>query len=186
VVREMDATVGPVLLRQFDMAWALLSQHLEHLDDAECLWRPASRGLHVHQAADGSWQADWPEHEGYSLGPPSIAWLTWHIHFWWSMAYDWHFGAGTMGRQDVTWPGSAERVRETLAAHHRRWRERLDPTGATGAPVPPEARWPFHDRPFEDVVAWLNLELMKNAAEIGITRFLYAVRLPQPIYKEPE
>ena len=29
---------------------------------------------------------------------------------------------------------------------------------------------------FGDVVAWVNIELMKNAAEIGYARFLYAVR----------
>jgi hypothetical protein len=38
-------------------------------------------------------------------------------------------------------------------------------------------RWPFRDRPFGDVVAWLNVELAKNAAEIGYARFLYAVRV---------
>jgi hypothetical protein len=36
-------------------------------------------------------------------------------------------------------------------------------------------RWPFHDRPFGDVIAWVNVELTKNAAEIGYARFLYAV-----------
>ncbi len=29
------------------------------------------------------------------------------------------------------------------------------------------AQWPFRERPFSDVVAWVNSELMKNAAEIG-------------------
>ena len=37
-------------------------------------------------------------------------------------------------------------------------------------------RWPFQGRPFGDVVAWANVELTKNAAEIGYARFLYAVR----------
>ena len=36
-------------------------------------------------------------------------------------------------------------------------------------------RWPFQDRPFGDVIAWVNVELTKNAAEIGYARFLYAV-----------
>jgi hypothetical protein len=35
-------------------------------------------------------------------------------------------------------------------------------------------RWPFQDRPFGDVIAWVNVELTKNAAEIGYARFLYA------------
>lgn len=41
---------------------------------------------------------------------------------------------------------------------------------------PANTRWPFKDRPFADVVAWLNIELAKNAAEIGYARFLYAAR----------
>ena len=112
----MDATVRRVLRRQFDTAWALLSLHLENLDTAECLWRPARSGLHVHQSPDGTWQADWPEQEGYSLGPSSIAWLSWHIDFWWSMTLDHHFGAGTLTREEVLWPGSADGVRAALAA----------------------------------------------------------------------
>ena len=38
-------------------------------------------------------------------------------------------------------------------------------------------RWPFQNRPFGDVIAWVNVELTKNAAEIGYARFLYAVRI---------
>ena len=37
-------------------------------------------------------------------------------------------------------------------------------------------RWPFQDRPFGDLIGWANVELTKNAAEIGYARFLYAVR----------
>jgi len=43
-----------------------------------------------------------------------------------------------------------------------------------GAPTG-RPRWPFQDRPFGDVVAWVNGELTKNAAEIGYARFLHAV-----------
>jgi hypothetical protein len=32
------------------------------------------------------------------------------------------------------------------------------------------------DRPCGHVVAWLSVELARNAAEIGYARFLYAVR----------
>lgn len=31
------------------------------------------------------------------------------------------------------------------------------------------------ERPFGDIVAWVNLELMKNAAELGYARFVLAV-----------
>jgi hypothetical protein len=35
-------------------------------------------------------------------------------------------------------------------------------------------RWPLQDRPFAEIVAWVNLELMKNAAELGYARFVLA------------
>jgi hypothetical protein len=81
-VNDPDRTA---LMRQFDLAWQLAWYHLETVRDEACLWRPADRGLHVHRVSDGTWRADWPQREAYDIGPPSIAWLTWHMLFWWSM-----------------------------------------------------------------------------------------------------
>jgi hypothetical protein len=92
------------LRRQFETAWGLTDLHLQGLDTGECLWRPAAKGLHVQRAADGTWRADWPEHERYDLGPPSIAWVTWHMGMWWSMVLDHSFGSGRLTRDAVTWP----------------------------------------------------------------------------------
>jgi hypothetical protein len=164
------------LLRQFDTAWKLASFHLATLTTEECLWRPATQGLHVRQTADGSWRAEWPEHEGYDLGPPSIAWLTWHIGFWWSMVLDHSFGPATLTRQNVLWPGSAESVCVWIAGLQNQWRAAIEPLNENDLRSPQRTRWPFRGRPFGDVVAWANTELTKNAAEIGYARFLYAVR----------
>ena len=165
-----------MLTRQLGTAWALTSYHLDSLTTEECLWRPATAGLHVTQGPDGRWRADWPEHEGYDLGPPSIAWTTWHIIFWWSMTLDHGFGTGTLTREGVDWPGDAEVVRTRLGELHDRWRTVLaDLTDADLADCSRTA-WPMQGRPFGDIVAWVNLELMKNAAEIGYARFLYGVR----------
>ncbi len=166
---------GRYLMRQFDIAWKLTRFHLEGLTTQECLWRPAGRGLHVSPGPDGRWQADWPEHEGYDIGPPSMAWLTWHIGFWWSMTLDHSFGAGLLSRQDVAWPGSADGVRVWLEQLHATWRERLEQMTDEELRSTARTRWPFDGRPFGDVVAWLTLELTKNAAELGYARFLYAV-----------
>lgn len=161
--------------RQLDIAWRLLQLHLEDLGDAECLWRPTPGGLHVAER-DGVWRADWPETESYAMGPPSIAWLTWHIGFWWSSVLDHSFGDGALRREDITWPGTAEGVRAWLAGLHGEWVASLRSLEDDAFGSSERTRWPFTDRPFGDVVAWLNLELMKNAAEIGYGRFLYAKR----------
>jgi hypothetical protein len=163
------------LTRQFETAWKLAAFHLDGLTTDECLWRPARQGLHVHQV-DEQWRADWPDREGYDIGPPSIAWITWHLGFWWSMVIDHSFGKASLERDDVRWPGSAEGVREWIDGLQRQWRDHLEMLGDDDLLSTSRTRWPLRDRPLGDVVAWANVELTKNAAEIGYARFLYAVR----------
>jgi DinB superfamily len=166
------------LLRQLDTAWKLARFHLDGLTTDECLWRPALRGLHVTRREDGQWSADWPEREGYDIGPPSIAWVTWHMVFWWSMVLDHSFGPGTLERGSVAWPGSADSVRRVLDRLHCQWRAAIAGLSEPEFRSPAQARWPYRDRPFGDVVAWANVELVKNASEIGYARFRYAGREP--------
>jgi hypothetical protein len=163
------------LIRQFETAWKLTSYHLDGLTTDECLWRPGRAGPHVHRAPDGQWCADWPEHEGYDLGPPSIAWVTWHLGFWWSMVLDHSFGAGKLTRGHIAWPGTARGVRDWLGGLQQQWEARLRESTVEDLQSATRTRWPFQGRPFGDVVAWVNVELTKNAAEIGYARFLYAV-----------
>ncbi|MBC5781505.1 DinB family protein [Ramlibacter sp. USB13] len=176
-----DASQHPVrgcLERQFAVAWQLTGYHLEGLTTAECLWRPAARGLHVHRDAQGHWQADWPTTEDYTLGPSSIGWLTWHLGFWWSMALDHNFGGGTLTREAIAWPGEADQVRAWISGLQQRWAAALHDTTDEELASPVRVRWPFQQRPLADLFAWANTELAKNAAEIGYARFLHAASAP--------
>ena len=164
------------LKRQFETAWKLTSYHLDGLTTEECLWRPAKKGLHVHQLPEGGWRIDWPDREGYDIGPASIAWLTWHMGFWWSMALNHSFGDGSLARENVTWPGSADGVREWIGHLQGEWKSALEQLSDENLRSAQRTKWPFQDRPFGDVVAWVNVELTKNATEIGYARFLYAVQ----------
>lgn len=170
-----DEAIG-YLRRQLDTAWKLTTLHLHGLSTEECLWRPAARGLHVRQRTDGTWRADWPDHERYDLGPPSIAWLTWHLGFWWSMVLDHTYGNAVLTRDNVAWPGDADGVRRWIERLHGEWLEAIERATDADLRSTQPTRWPFQQRPFGDVIAWVNLELVKNAAEIGNVRFLYAVR----------
>ena len=163
------------LIGQFETACKLTNYHLDGLTTEECLWRPVHKGLHVYRCDDGRWRADWPESEDYGIGPASIAWLTWHISFWWSMVLNHAFGDATLTRQDVLWPGDAEKVRAWIHQLQGEWRDAITQLTEADLRSTQRTRWPFQDRPFGDVVAWVNLELTKNAAEIGYARFLYAV-----------
>ncbi len=155
-----------------------LEIHLTGLKDEECLWRPGSRGLHVFKES-GIWRADWPDSEAYNIGPASIAWLTWHIIFWWSMVIDFSFGNGTLTREDVLWPGNMIAVKERIFNLRDEWRTAVAALSINELISCERTRWPFKDKPFYELAAWLNLELMKNAAEIGYCRFLYASQKQQ-------
>ncbi|HEY6644360.1 DinB family protein [Povalibacter sp.] len=171
----MSRETAGTLMRQFDLAWKLTSYHLKTLTTDECLWRPAAVGLHVHPDGN-SWRADWPEREDYDIGPASIGWITWHLGFWWSMVLNHSNGDGSLTREAVIWPGTADGVRQWLGGLHDDWQELLTQLTDEDLRATQRTRWPMRDRPFGDVVAWANIELSKNAAEIGYARFLYAVR----------
>ena len=167
----MSEPLGETLLRQFDTAWALASHHLDGLTTEECLWRPTSRGPHVTRTDDGTWAADLDIDETYGAGLPSIAWITWHMLMWWSLAIDGNFGGGALRREEVRWPGSAEAVQAELQRLAGEWREKLS-AFADRQLLDGQARWPFHDRNLAGLFAWANVELTKNAAELGFARFL--------------
>ena len=168
----MSEPLRDCLLRQFDTAWKLATYHLEELTIEDCLWRPGERGAHVRRVEEGVWVPDWPVAESYDSGPPSIAWTGWHMLFWWSMALDHNFGPGTLERDDVGWPGDSEGLRLHLTQLHDQWRERLSSLDDAALQSAEVVRWPFRDRPLADLFAWANVELTKNAAEIGYARFL--------------
>jgi hypothetical protein len=92
------------------------------------------------------------------------------------MVLDYSFGNGTMARKDVHWSGSIVAVREKLIQMRDEWRKILATLSDEEFLSCKRTKWPFEDKPFYDLAAWLNLELMKNAAEIGYCRFLYASR----------
>ena len=163
------------LLRQFETAWKLTDYHLTGLTTDECLWRPSMHGPHVRRIEEGAWVADWPIDERYEAGPPSIAWIGRHMLFSWSTALDRNFGAATLGREDIGWPGDADGLRKHLERTRDQWRAQL--AALDDERLQSErARWPFGDRPLADLFAWANVELAKNAAEIGYVRFLHASR----------
>ncbi|MFS0724947.1 DinB family protein [Paenibacillus sp. 1P07SE] len=158
---------------QYAIACQLLDYHLKDLSEEAYHWRPAPASLHIAEQA-GVWRADWPSSEGYEIGPPSTAWLLWHMTFWWSMVFDYSFGQASLQREDLAAEGSAAAAVDRLLALRSRWDAAVAELPDAAWMEPGRTRWPFADRSFADLAAWLNLELMKNASELGYSRFLYA------------
>ncbi|HEX8011321.1 MAG TPA: DinB family protein [Casimicrobiaceae bacterium] len=172
----MTQEAARYLVRQFETAWNLTAYHLRGLTTEECMWRPSGGGPHLEHRTDGTWYGRMPDREDYGVGPPSIGWLTWHIGFWWSMVMDHAFGSGLLTQEQILWPGSAAAATAWIESLHRDWQDVLHRLTDSDLASPERTRWPFRARPFGDVVAWVNIELTKNASEIGYGRFLYATR----------
>lgn len=175
MVLEDLTSLKDMLTFQFNISWQLLDYHLGNLEHEEVLWKPSKKSLHVYKKGN-EWIADWPETEAYEIGPASIAWTTWHILFWWSMVFDHSFGEGTLTKDSVKWPENIETVKQELQMFYEKWTALLETVTPEELLAKDKTNWPFEGLPFYQLAGWLNVELMKNAAEIGSIRFMYATR----------
>ncbi|TMR39708.1 DinB family protein [Actinomadura geliboluensis] len=160
---------------QFDLTWSLFEYHLERLVPEDFLWEPASTCWTMRQAADGMWTADWADTEPDPVPVPTIAWLSWHIGWWWGVTTDHLQGRTPRERTEIAWPGASAAV-EWLRALRGEWLTVLDHLTDADLEAPAPFPWP-DDSGFTvaHTLAWVNAELMKNAAEIGQLRMLRAV-----------
>ncbi|GAB2566306.1 DinB family protein [Gracilibacillus alcaliphilus] len=159
---------------QFSISKQLLEYHLTSLEQEEYSWRSPNAGLYI-QEEGGKWFAKLPESEAYEIGTPSIAWTLWHITFWWEMVLDHSFGEGTLTQEDIKVHEQVESVKTAIHTLIEKWEQIL--AGVTEEELYSKAysKFPFNNEvAFHQLASWLNLELMKNAAEIGYARFEYA------------
>ncbi|OCB44103.1 damage-inducible protein DinB [Mycobacterium vulneris] len=156
--------------RQFGLAWALADLHLSALSDEDHLWEPGPLVWTVHEDASGQWRPDFADIEPDPVPAPTIGWLTWHMIFWWSNALAHVDGRPPAPHSEIDWPGPAAAVHR-IRVLSARWSGLLDSLTDTDLLVPAAFPWgPDSGRSLADMVLWLNVELTKNAAEIGQLR----------------
>lgn len=164
-----------MLRHQLHVTWSLAEHALAGLTDDEALWCPAPTSWTVRCGDDGLWHADWEEPEPWPAPPTSIAWIQWHVIWWWSTVMDRSFGNGTLERTSITWPGAAESM-EAIDGLRVRWLDRLETLTPDDLNRGDLTKWPYSDgRPFGQIAGWVNIELMKNVAEMSQLR-----RMPKP------
>lgn len=171
-----------LLLRQLDITWALFEYHADGLDDARCLWVPAEHHWTVRPDANGNWIADVADTEPDPVPAVTIAWITWHIGYWWSTALECLDGDVAAMRTTKHWPGSALGAVRWLNDLHDRWRERLrSMTDADLDSTDLTAQLPWGaGMTLGDVAGWVNVELTKNVAELGSLRILQQAQPRNP------
>ncbi|WP_433701065.1 DinB family protein [Nocardiopsis sp. CA-288880] len=161
---------------QFDLTWSLFEYHLERLEPGDFLWEPGPLCWTVRRGEDGVWTPDWADAEPDPVPVPTVAWVTWHIGWWWSVTLDHLRGRAPRDREDVVWSGADEAV-AWLRGLRTEWLEVLDGLGAEDLDAPAPFPWPpGSGLTVAHTVAWVNAELMKNAAEVGQLRMLRATR----------
>lgn len=147
------------LRTQLDLVWRFADEHvLPRIDDAATNWEPSSHCVGVRRV-DGVLVADWPDESAEPLPETTVAWLLWHIEWWWSNTITVCRGGTAVAPDAHAWSGSVDRIR-TLRAE---WDELL----AAIEPETPVVGLMPDDTPFWEVAGWVNFELAKNVAEIG-------------------
>jgi hypothetical protein len=162
---------------QFDLTWSLLEYHLDRLEQADFLWEPAVHCWTVRPSAAGSWVPDWEDTEPEPIPVPTIGWITWHIGWWWSVTIDHARGRTPRDRTEIGWPGDGDKTIAWLRDLRSEWSSVLGEL--TDADLDGVAPFPWPNDPDHTVahmVAWVNVELTKNTAEIGQLRLLRAAR----------
>ncbi|MGW0230709.1 DinB family protein [Actinopolymorpha singaporensis] len=172
---------------QLDVAWSLLEVHLSDLDDAAYLWEPAPGAWTVRRGPDGRWTADRPMTD-LSVHPEparTIGWLTWRLGSWWAETSVRCFGSGSGGLRcpdgpaddrasDGDWPGDGEATLDWLRSVRAGWCSGLSALDDADLDSTARAEWLQRGtRPFGYVAAWVNTEVTRYAAEIGLLRSLH-------------
>ncbi|MEE2059735.1 DinB family protein [Rhodococcus artemisiae] len=173
----MSTSRRELLRWQFDLTWSLFEFHLDRLQPDDFLWQPAGLCWTVHERTDGLWTPDWDETEPDPIPVPTIAWVMWHIEWWWTVTLDHVQGRTPRDRTEIRWPGSGEASIARLRDLHDEWVVVLDTT--TDEHLDSPAPFPWQGDPDMTVahtVAWVDVELTKNVAEIGQLRLLRHAR----------
>ncbi len=171
----VDGTRLGLLRWQLHLCWSLAGYHLPALTDELCLWEPAPGAWTVRRGRDGKWRPDWSEPEPDPSPGASVGWISWHLGWWWSEMLDHALGRRPPPREEVFWPGSATAAVDWITGLHDRWRDFLDGCSEPDLDEPFPFPWP-EPRPLAVAAGWVNAELMKNLAEIGVLRHTWQAR----------
>ena len=108
------------ILFQLDISWQLFEYHCHDLSEEEAMWCKTPQGLQIRKK-DDCWIADWPDTEDYKIGPSSIAWIMWHILYWWKNVLSASKENKIIEKEDVIWPGTVQLAILEINKCHKEW-----------------------------------------------------------------
>ncbi len=168
-----------VLSDQFDIPWSLGRDYVfPAVLGVDEYWEPSGNVCSVRRGPDQAWRVVMPDESAEPLPNVSIAWLLWHVSWWWQNAHRWVAGHDSLPPEKVSWPGSASLALDQVTQLRDGWVDILNhgsPHASTSAPFP-------KGRSLAGLAAWVNFELTKNIAEIGVVVALQ--KNAQPLHPE--
>ena len=154
-----------LLLSQLEIPWALFEYHAASLTDDDLFWAPTELQWTM-RATETGWAPDLAESEPDPVPVTTPAWITWHIGWWWTAAIGQFTGAPTPAPDQVPWPGEAAPTVDWIRGIHQEWRSCL----AGAEDLDGVVAYPWSEgsgKTLADLAGWVNVELTKNAAELG-------------------
>lgn len=99
-----------LLQRQLEIGWGFAQAFVVgQVDEELALWERSPHICTVRRRG-GRWVADWPDEENPPLPDVSIAWLLWHIEWWWEQTIRSVEGAEPRAPQEHEWSGSTSGI----------------------------------------------------------------------------
>jgi len=140
---------------------------IDQVDLELALWEPSTNVCTARQGADG-WSSDWLDEDKGPLPDATIAWLLWHIEWWWNDTVALVSGQPGIEPSDHRWSGDTDGI----VVAKKVWDEVLAEADLDGL-----VAWHLPEpQPIWFIAAWVNTELTKNLAEINQLKALRANR----------
>ncbi|MFZ6022243.1 MAG: DinB family protein [Patescibacteria group bacterium] len=172
----MTNQTNKLLMSQFNLTWSLAEIILSDLTVEQVFWAPTNNIWSVKQDKTGKWRGEVTIPEPTPLPNVTISWLLWHIEWWWGSINATLDQKENMSLTEYQWSGSLADSVVLLRRFAESWKARLNSMTLEES----EREVVFLGGRLKTVAehaAWVNSELMKNIAEIGVLKTLYQNRV---------
>ena len=177
-----------LLAAQLDTSQEFFWARLDGLTNEEYLWEPALGAWSLRPRGEqrtsqsmggGDWVVEFEPRDPQPAPMRTIAWLMWHLSEMCFRRADWTTGDHRLQVDDIVCEPTAAGAIAQLKVASARWRSVFDDLKPDEYAVVGRGSYPDGldpDLPLQDILWWMNREIIHHTAEIAFLRDLYAWR----------
>ncbi|MCC7303866.1 DinB family protein [bacterium] len=158
---------------QYSMTWKLAEYTLEGITQEMSTWEPSKNSWNIRKNSNNVWRPDFSETEPTPIPTVTIAWLLWHVHWWWGNALLVINHENDISYQDCPVNENVGKSLAKIKKLNNQWTDYLGEIRQSDLAMPISYPWKTQEKPLSMLLLWVNSELMKNIAEIGYIKHLY-------------